>query len=39
MVICILGAITSLALLSVDFEKCWDLAESLAKLRKEKKVG
>jgi len=29
LVICIFGAITCLALLFVDFEKCWDLAELL----------
>lgn len=32
--ICILGAIASLAFLSVDFSKAWDLAQSLKQVKK-----
>ncbi|NVM23260.1 MAG: hypothetical protein HWN68_15935 [Desulfobacterales bacterium] len=33
LVFCIVGAVGSLVLLTVDFGNCWDLAESLKRIK------
>lgn len=35
LIVCIAGALTSLALLTIDFEKAWDLAETLKRIKRD----